>query len=441
MQSTAWGFDVQKLANQIVVVVLALALTFEVHSFEVNGADKDDFDLREGDWIVKGEEIVQGKKIRLNGSLILPKGSRLTLKNCTLEIAGEYSRQHSVEWKGGTLETHNTSVGGFVNKNGTAIHTVFHLYEGLWQATNTTVSYSYGISFHWEKGNGVLRGNRLKAGPRPDAIILSGEADVELIDSDFPIGLGVYCNKGGTTSLDLMPSESLTKTFDQNTLLPGVNWRLKLTNTRVERWFLFLRRIGGWQPPAEVTLGKSKDVIVSLFAHNLKGTVTLANDLKAPLQIGNLTLKRKKGIESGITMFAVYLSGEETDATILGRTHICEWMQSGGVVRVKGLEKSSDLTLGCTTLELSGKAQLVAEEVHFGRPLHWQPENNLGEANVKGDSKLIARNVSTNNLRIQTKENGTATFQVSKQFGSLEPMQKGKAIEIQKLRVGEKQKD
>ena len=193
---------------------------------------------RSGDWNVVGNETVKGKHILLDGSLILPTGAKLTLEDCTLEIVGEYSRQHSVEWRGGTLVTKNCTIGGFVDSSGMAVHTVFHLYEGCWEATDTTVSYSYGISFHWEKGKGVLRGRGLKAGPRPDAIILSGEADVELVDSDFPIGLGVYCNKGGTTSLNLTPSESVTATFDRESLLPGVNWRLDLKDTRVERWFL-----------------------------------------------------------------------------------------------------------------------------------------------------------------------------------------------------------
>lgn len=407
-----------------------------VSAFGIRICASEELVHRSGDWTVKGSEFVRNQKIRLDGNLILTKGTKLTLEDCTLEIAGEFSRQHSVEWKGGTLVTRNCKIGGFVNKAGAAIHTVFHLYDGLWEANETTVSYSYGISFHWEKGKGILRGNGLKAGPRPDAIILSGEADVALIDSDFPIGLGLYCNKGGKTSLDLMPAESVTATFDRKTLLPGVNWRLQLKNTRVERWFLFLRRIGGWQPPAEVTIGKSKEVIVSLFSHNLKGTVKLTNDLNDPLRIGNLTLKRNDETPSGISMYALYLSGDETDATIIGRTHICEWMQSGGVVRVKGLENSNDLTFGCTTLELSGKAQLLAEKVHFGRPLQWQPENNLGEANIKGNSKLIARHVSTNNLRIRTKDNGSATFQISNQVGSLESIENGKSIKIQKLIEG-----
>jgi hypothetical protein len=150
-----------------------------------------------GDWTVSGLESLRGEHIRLDGSLILPQEARLILQDCTLEIVGDYSRHHSVEWKGGTLVTKNCTVGGFVNDSGTPIHTVFHLYEGLWEATDTVVHYSYGISFHWSKGKGILRGTRLKAGPRPDAIILSGEAEVTLVDSQFPIGLGVYVNKGG----------------------------------------------------------------------------------------------------------------------------------------------------------------------------------------------------------------------------------------------------
>ena len=385
---------------------------------------------RSGDWVVQGNETIRNKHIRLDGSLILRQGSQLILENCTLEIAGDYSREHSVEWEGGTLITKNCEVGGFVNESGIAIHTVFHLYDGRWDATDTQVSYSYGISFHWEKGAGILRGNGLKAGPRPDAIILSGEADVELVDSDFPIGLGVYCNQGGSTSLSLMPSESVTAVYDRQSLLPGVNWRLKLTNTRVERWFLFLRRIGGWQPPAKVTLDKSKDVIVSLFSHNLKGEVTLTKDLREPLKIGNLTFGRSHDEHAGISMYALYFSGDETDATVRGRTHICEWMQRGGTVRVQGIDRPDDLTFGCTTLELSDNAQLIAENVHFGRPLSWSPGKEIGEVNVEDESKLIARNISTNNIRVRTEGHGTVIVQGCKQFGALEKKEDGGPIRI-----------
>jgi hypothetical protein len=389
-----------------------------------------DMEVRSGDWTVSGEETIRDQHIRLDGSLLLPEGTKLTLQDCRLEIIGDYSRQHSVEWKGGTLVTKNCQVGGFVNEQGTAIHTVFHIYDGLWEATDTTVSYSYGISFHWAKGKGVLRGTRLKAGPRPDAIILSGEADVTLVDSDFPIGLGVQCDKGGATTLNLLPGDSITAKYDRENLLPGVNWRLDMTNTRVERWFLFLRNIGDWQPPAEVTLAASRDMIVSLFQHNLKGDITLTNDLTEPLVIGNLTLKRATDQPAGISMYAMYFSGEETIATIRGRTHICEWMQGAGTVRVEGIEKPQDLTFGCTTLELSNNAKLIANRVHFGRPMTWQPESSMGEANLKGNASLEATEISVNKVRFRTEGNAKVQINGVQRLGELMVSEEGGKIEI-----------
>jgi hypothetical protein len=68
----------------------------------------------------------------------------LAFEVLALEITGDYSHQYCVEWKGGTLVTRNCTVGGFVNADGTPVHTVFHPYEGTWEATDTTVQYSYG---------------------------------------------------------------------------------------------------------------------------------------------------------------------------------------------------------------------------------------------------------------------------------------------------------
>ncbi len=150
-----------------------------------------------------------------------------------------------------------------------------------------------------------------------------------LSGSIFPIGLGVYVDKGGSTTLDLAPSERVTRTYDRHSLLPGVNWRLTLQNTRVERWFLFGRQIGGWQPPAEITLAGFQDLIVSLLGHNLNGDITLTHDLADPLHVGNVTLKHA-GTPAGISMYAIYLSGSDTDLTVSGRSHICELMMHGG---------------------------------------------------------------------------------------------------------------
>lgn len=248
--------------------------------------------VREGDWVVTGVETVRGEHIRLNGNLILEPNAILTLEDCHLEIVGTRSREHLVDWRGGRLITRRSMVGGFVNEDGTPIHTVFHLYEGEWEAVDTTVQYAYGISFHWREGHGVLKGTRLKAGPRPDAIICSGRADITLIDCDFPIGLGIYVHKGGKTRLDLLTGVPVTAVYDAKALTPGVEWRLDLQNTTIGHWFVFLRNIGMNNPPCEVTLGESKRLIVSLLGHNLTGEVNLSNDLVEPVRLGNLTLRR-----------------------------------------------------------------------------------------------------------------------------------------------------
>ncbi len=343
---------------------------------------------------------------------------------------GDYSRQHNVTWSGGTLVTNDSTVGGFVNDAGTPIHTAFHLYDGLWEAIDTTVAYSYGISFHRSEGRGILRGTRLLAGPRPDAIILSGEADVELVDSTFPIGLGLYVDQGGSAVLDLLPNDDISATFDRSTLLPGVKWRLALKNCNVERWFLFVRQIGGWQPPAEITLASSRNLIVSLLGHNLKGDVTLSRELKDPLRIGNETLKTL-GAPADISMFALYLSGEENDLTVRGKSHICElMMHTGGKLRVLGTADENDLSLGCTTLDLKGPAQLEVEHVHLGRPLNWQGENEVGEVNVSDQARFSGKQVSVRDVRFRTEQAGRVELSDVLQYGKLEKVEQGGPIRV-----------
>jgi hypothetical protein len=412
--------------KNIWLVVLLTWLVFP-HANRTSAADPI---VRIGDWIASGEEIVRNQHIRLDGSLILPQGAKLTLEHCTLEIAGDYSRQPDVEWKGGTLVTKDCTIGGFVNEGGTAIQTVFHLYDGLWEATDTIVQYSYGISFHWREGKGILRGTRLKAGPRPDAIILSGEADVTLVDSQFPIGLGIYVDKGGSTTLDLTPSQSITATFGRRSLLPGVDWRLSMTNTRVPRWFLFVRQIGDWHPPAEITLARSKGLIVSLLGHNLAGHVTLTNDLSEPLCIGNVTLKTADKL-ADISMYALYLSGKENDLTVTGRSHICElMMHSGGKMKIVGTPEMNEISIGCTTLDLGGDAQLELENVHLGRPLAWKGENEIGEAMVKGNAQLIGDHLSVRNVRFRTEDTGQVALENVHRHGKIETRQVGGSISI-----------
>lgn len=386
--------------------------------------------LRQGDWIVEGNQHHQREHIRLDGNLVLPAGTRLVLEDCTLEILGTRSREHLIDWQGGTLVTRNCTLGGFVNEAGVAVHTVFHLYEGHWEAIDTTVQYSYGISFHWAKGRGVLRGIRLKAGPRPDAIILSGEADVRLIDSQFPIGLGVYVDQGGQTTLNLPTEEPVTATYDASTLLPGVKWRLEMQNTIVDRWFLFVRNIGAHHPAAEITLARSRNLIVSLLGHNLTGTLRLSRGLDKPLQLGNVTLRRADE-PAEISMWALYFSGDETDVSVTGEAHICELMHSGGRLRITGNPGGRELSIGCTTLELSGSAEMRLQDLHLGRPLRWKGDSGIGEATVADSARMVGENLSVRNVRFHTKDEGCVTLRNVTQHGKIERLIEGGAVDIQ----------
>ncbi len=385
--------------------------------------------IRRGDWIVTGVETVQGQHILLNGNLILEPNAVLTLEDCRLEIVGTRSREHLVDWRGGRLVTRRSTLGGFVQEDGTPIHTVFHLYQGEWEAMDTTVQYSYGISFHWQEGRGVLKGTRLRAGLRPDAIICSGRADITLIDSDFPIGLGVYVQKGGRTGLDLPTGKPLTAVYDSKNLTPGVEWRLDLKNTTVGTWFLFLRNIGMESPPCEVTLGESTRLIVSLLGHNLTGDLNLSNDLAEPVKLGNLTLRRADEFP-GVSTWALYCSGDKTDLKVRGATHICELMHSGGRLHLAGTAGRSDLSIGCTTLELSGSAALTLEHVHLGQRSAKAKDAVIGEVNVVENATLTGTDVSVRGVRFHTRDQGRIAISGLEEKGKIEIRQEGGAIEL-----------
>jgi hypothetical protein len=283
----------------------------------------------------------------------------------------------------------------------------------------------------------VLRGTRLIAGPRPDAIILSGEADVKLVDCEFPIGLGLYVDEGGATSLELVPKRAITTTYDRSNLLPAVKWRLEMQDTRVPRWFVFVRNIGMHHERAEITLCHSEDLIVSLLGHNLAGQINLSNDLVEPLRIGNVLLKTD-GAAAGISMYALYFSGQKTDITVAGKSHICELMHRGGKLRIAGAPGENQISIGCTTLELSGDARMEVQNVHMGRPLTWQGDGNIGEANVADEAILTGHDVSVRNVRFRTTEQGRVSLTRVEQHGELETRKEGGAIDIDKVtRQGE----
>jgi hypothetical protein len=382
---------------------------------------------RPGDWIVETKEVVRGKHIALDGNLVLRKGAELVLEDCTIEIVGKASREHHVEWQGGTLTTRDATIGG-TNRGGSAIHTVFHLYDGTWNATDTTVQYSYGISFS-ETSRGVLRGARLKGGPRPDAVILSGKADVRLVESNFPIGLGTYTQKGGDCTLDLASRAPLTVHYDASNTTPGVEWTLDLDRTTVPLWFLFVRNIGMNNPPCRITIARSDELIVALLGHDLVGALDLSNQLSEPVRLGALTLARgERPIR--VNMWGLYFSGDRTDLTVKGASHICELMHRGGSLKLAGTPGANELSIGCTTTELSGSATMTLENVHLGRPMTWQDEDAWGELNVGGEARLIGSRVGVRGVRFRTREQGSIQLDAIDPIGKYETVEQGGPIRL-----------
>ena len=158
--------------------------------------------------------------------------------------------------------------------------------------------------------------------------------------------------------------------------------------------------------------------------------MNLTNDLAQPLKCGNVTLKTAGG-PAGISMYGLYLSGNEVDLTVTGKSHICELMMTGGgKLKVFGTPGENEISIGCTTLELGGTADMQVQHVHMGRPLTWQAENNIGEANVKGSARLHGENISVRNVRFRTEDKGQVDLNAIEKHGSLESKQEGGTIRV-----------
>jgi hypothetical protein len=105
-------------------------------------------------------------------------------------------------------------------------------------------------------------------------------------------------------------------------------------------------------------------------------------------------------------------------------------MQSAGTVRVQGIDQPQDMTFGCTTLELSGDAKLIANRVHFGRPMTWTPENNIGEANIKGNARLEANNISVNKIRFRAEGHAQVNLSGVERLGEMKVSEEGGSITV-----------
>jgi hypothetical protein len=182
-------------------------------------------------------------------------------------------------------------------------------------------------------------------------------------------------------------------------------------------------------PPCEVMLGESTRLIVSLLGHNLTGDLNLSNDLAEPVKLGNLTL-RKAGEFPGVSMWALYCSGDKTDLKVRGAAHICELMQGGGRLHLEGTAGRNELSIGCTTLEVSGPAAMTLEHVHLGPRLAQTKDAAIGEVNVVGNATLTGTDVSVRGVRFHTRDQGRITISGLDKKGRVEVRREGGDVEL-----------
>lgn len=365
---------------------------------------------REGDWLIADRQTVKGSHLRVNGTVVIRQGGSLTLEDSTLEILGRFAREHQIQIEtGGLLRTRRATLGGSANPGGAPFHTVIVLNGGTWEAEDTTVQYSYGVNCARDKPS-RMRALRLKAGPRPDAVIVSGQADIELADSEFPLAITVSARLGGQARLDLPVRTPFTRSFDASQL-PGVQFRLRLERFTVPGyWFVFVGDVNPAHPPLTLEFGDCPKFFACLLGHNVAGELTLSRDLAEPVRYGNLTLRRAAGCQPRVDMWNFYATGSATDLRVAGRGHIAELMQHGGVIHLAG-EGDHGLSLGCTTLDLHQDARLDLENVHLGRPLSWTADGVRGEASIQGTARLTGRRIRIRDVDFHTRGEGSVDLE------------------------------
>jgi hypothetical protein len=99
-------------------------------------------------------------------------------------------------------------------------------------------------------------------------------------------------------------------------------------------------------------------------------------------------------------------------------------------MRVTGQE-GDEISIGCTTLEVTGSAHLEVEKVHLGRPQAWGNEKSIGEANVQDDARFVGRDVSVRNVRFRTEGQGQVDLVGVRKLGMLETREEGGPIRVQ----------
>jgi hypothetical protein len=105
-------------------------------------------------------------------------------------------------------------------------------------------------------------------------------------------------------------------------------------------------------------------------------------------------------------------------------------MHRGGKMRFIGTPGKRDLILGCTTLEMSGDADMFIENVHLGRPLNWESVKAMGEVNVAGHATLNGKNVNINRVVLSTRDKGQIDLHGVTEEGQIVLRQEGGSIRV-----------
>jgi len=410
-------------------------------------ADLPIVELR-GDVEVRDRTEWRGAHYQVYGNVYVREGGTLVVEDAVVEMMGTYSREFLIHLEGGRLETRRATLGGTV-RDGVVRQSGLQLRTGEWDAEDTTVQYSYGISMGHEGLPIRVRARRLVAGPHPDSVIMSGAADVELEDCRFPISLLVSAKAGGRGELDLPVDTPLTRVFDRSNL-PGIDFRLSLKNSTVSLWWVFMTNITRDGPPTEVVFGHCPKLIPSVMAGDLTGTVRLPSPWPAKetdvaeLTIGNLTL-RTKGEPVRTWCWGVYLWGAGTDVTIEGPTAVCELMLWDGHATLAGTEGTYDSVNACTTVEVGRKdaqvdvagapdaapvrpVQLTMRNVTLGHPGATGPV--LGQVTAHRDGVVTVEHAKCGPLRLITRDNGCITMSDLQKKGEFTLQEEGGPIAI-----------
>ncbi len=405
------GYAMLRQAILCGVIVLLQPFVLRADAPDVDEAKKEREIINiEGDVVVDKALTLENQHLRIRGNLILAKGGDLTLKNCACELLCRFSREFIYEWRGGVLRTENVTIGG-TEHFGYFAPANFHLFDGEWHAVDTTVGLSYGIVFS-DKTVGKLRAKRLKRGPCPDSVIVSGKCDVVVEDSDFRFALNLSALKGGRCELDLPVDESFTRVFD-GTVLSHPDARLDLRNVTVANWWwVFVRDVSMDGPEFEVVLSSNGKVIPGIMGHNLRGSIPFAINLEQPFRAGPVTIRRATKTLK-VDSMSYYLTGAKSDVLVPGPTRLNEVMVWDGKMQISGTPGTHDIVSSCTSYDVHGQAELTISNARLGIPAEWLGWKGRGQITVSDDARLIANHCDLHKIHLLTNDRGKMTFRAS----------------------------